>query len=991
MSDPDTTTHPNTLKRPHPEPSSPTGGAQALDDEQDQHPRRRTRIEAPVTENIVNPSPSVAHPEENIPHPTHTDTFGFGYVAYADLTAEQIQFVDEHWYDHFMVEWIDKEDSVQLVDPAKTVIDLGLGRVQGMVAAREYIKCYPAAQDAMRTFLKAYDNLEYYYNACTHYAWSMPPPPVPRRAVPRSIPRPLVASIPPPVDPPDVSDKPPPPNVLFTPRKMPRQEYREYLGDKLDDFDHIWKYISNGNKFSEEFGPGKIICLLLQDLGKDEKIAEQAKELFNKSNAITLYINSPGSGKSATLFTGLTENWGFYFSFADERRDAQTYGYGSRDLSVLLEMMPNHSEWKQATTQAQFEANKKIVQRCIGMLIVVRLAVLLRFLDSVPEDWDPALVRLQWLFIQAAPNLVADGTQPNDIFRALIEALRITTGPDARAVDDHDCVFIARQLWTIIIKKHARLFPVDNLNKRTLWMAVDEAQRAVQEFLDRFCSDRDPNVRRPILAVIQKIVRDDYDMVTNVVYSGTGLSMRFAQEALSSSALKAGNIFTKNRAGVFDEAEQLGATLSRADLDEIAAVAAAVNWDLVLKLAREDEHFMSALLSATLRYGIASFPSIIHPKHAELIESGIAYIKQNSEDTRDGGSVGPVAMDEPVALGNVLMRCTGNIVTWMNDLRTQALNNVEQGYRLQMEFALLMMHHFGGKYTKLIRVFKVGGYWAELADKEFTLVGVIKRNGKSLSFSTSWTKAPNLPFGFTARNAEALAKAVESGRGFSWFWLDNNARPDWLCVLEEKETKAKTIMFAQMKWSDGQYSKKLGEFVLNPETFLSAVESVEPDNIYSRTDKDGNKTFSTPVMRARVLAALNEMVNAERGDVDELPSSEPEWLAAEGPAEQCVPTAERSHGTRGATGPSLKTPDDNHGIPRFMRTLVTGPIATPLFQSEGDRAHKFPLMNVRDTCMAGLFGDQWYDWSKSSYALDPRNSVREHFFSSDPASDAVGV
>lgn len=174
--------------------------------------------------------------------------------------------------------------------------------------------------------------------------------------------------------------------------------------------------------------------------------------------------------------------------------------------------------------------------------------------------------------------------------------------------------------------------------------------------------------------------------------------MRFAHEALSSSALKAGNIFTKNRAGVFDDAiklgewfryflvlpkldwmlrpktnpvhevllirctswlpgrfvdspsppfisfaahlhdkyrpriaaawcdillrclrrhheekqplavhalfdkymfqatygftvndrgdEDAGATLSQADLDEIAAVAAAVNWDLVLKLAR---------------------------------------------------------------------------------------------------------------------------------------------------------------------------------------------------------------------------------------------------------------------------------------------------------------------------------------------------------------------------------------------------------------------
>lgn len=242
-------------------------------------------------------------------------------------------------------------------------------------------------------------------------------------------------------------------------------------------------------------------------------------------------------------------------------------------------------------------------------------------------------------------------------------------------------------------------------------------------------------------------------------------------------------------------------------------------------------------MSATLRYGIASFTSVIDPEHAELIESGIAYIKKNSKDTRDGGAVGPVAFQEPVALANLLMRYSGNLVTWMNDLRTNALNNVEQGYRLQIEFALFMMHHFGGKYTKLLRVFKVGGYWAELGDKEFTLVAVIKRNGKFLSFSTSWTKAPNLPFGYTARNAEALANAMESGLGFSWFFLDDNAHPDYVCVLEEKETKAKMIMLAQMKWSDGQYSKKAGEFVLNPETFRSAVESVELDNMYSRTDK----------------------------------------------------------------------------------------------------------------------------------------------------------
>lgn len=130
-------------------------------------------------------------------------------------------------------------------------------------------------------------------------------------------------------------------------------------------------------------------------------------------------------------------------------------------------------------------------------------------------------------------------------------------------------------------------------------------------------------------------------------------------------------------------------------------------------------------------------------------------------------------------------------------------------------------------------------------------------------------------------------------------------------------------------------------------------------------------------------------MNAERGDVDELPSSEAEWLAREGPVKS-VPKAERSHGTRTTAAPSLKT-DVNHGIPRYMRTLVTGPIATPLFDSEGNRAHKYPLTSVRPERMGAHFGDQWYVWSEASKPGDPREQVPDHFFSSHPESGAARV
>lgn len=277
----------------------------------------------------------------------------------------------------------------------------------------------------------------------------------------------------------------------------------------------------------------------------------------------SIYINSPGSGKTATLFTALTLRWGLYLAFSDERRSnlagEKAHGYGSQDLSVLLKMMVRHSEWKQATTAEQFEANRTIVQRCVGMLIVVRLAVLLRFLDSVPKSWSVAVCRLQWLLMQAAPGLTIRGAQTIEIFQSLVEKLRITTGPNARAVHEFDCVALATQLWTKIYEGHRHLIQEGTSNTSPPFVAViDEAQQAVELYKDFLRSDRDINIKRPLLAEIQKTIHWSYKMVTRLVYSGTGLSMRYTLEPLSSGTMKAGEMVTRHQAGVFNEGKILG-------------------------------------------------------------------------------------------------------------------------------------------------------------------------------------------------------------------------------------------------------------------------------------------------------------------------------------------------------------------------------------------------------------------------------------------------
>lgn len=166
MSDPDTTTQPNTLKRPHSEPSSPSGGTQALDDEQDQHARRRPRIESPLTEDVVDPELSVPLQEESQSRP-HTDTFGFGdrYISWDSLSPEQIRSVEKHWDDYFMDDWADTITQLTMAEPRHIVSRLGLA---ASTHARDVFKVDPQARAIATRFRREYQNLEYYYELCTY-------------------------------------------------------------------------------------------------------------------------------------------------------------------------------------------------------------------------------------------------------------------------------------------------------------------------------------------------------------------------------------------------------------------------------------------------------------------------------------------------------------------------------------------------------------------------------------------------------------------------------------------------------------------------------------------------------------------------------------------------------------------------------------------------------------------------------------------------------
>lgn len=242
------------------------------------------------------------------------------------------------------------------------------------------------------------------------------------------------------------------------------------------------------------------------------------------------------------------------------------------------------------------------------------------------------------------------------------------------------------------------------------------------------------------------------------------------------------------------------------------------------------------MIVATLRYVVGSQKSAIDPPDVEMIESGAAYVRRNAIDVQP---LGPVYFDEPLVIASIIMKYAEDDISWTKDLAGGAMHNSLRGFQLQTELTLLIMHHFGGHYTRLGYVFDFGGseIWSKLKDKKMTLVGVLERDGKYYSYSSSWKKAPALPFGYQASSAKDLAEALEICSGVSFFFLDNKCGPDMIFMLRDEETKEVTPVILQATFMDGVERKRRGKVTMEANTFYDAVNTTEPMNLYRRENK----------------------------------------------------------------------------------------------------------------------------------------------------------
>lgn len=268
----------------------------------------------------------------------------------------------------------------------------------------------------------------------------------------------------------------------------------------------------------------------------------------------SIFLNVSGAGKTRIAFEGLLLNWGLYITFSDfeaaELPAHSAHGRGSSDLKWVINEMTGMSQWNtQPKHDGAFVSNQDVATRCFAMLLVARLAVLLLFLQSVPNSWSEADCRKEWVIVQAAPLLAAaniPGMKGTDIFQYVTERARFADLPTLKAV--------ITSFWREIA--NTRWFKEKRDSDHPFFMVWDEAQvgvsRQLEGMKDHFRSETDSSIPRPLLSALLKAMVT-FGFLERFIICGTGLSMEATTKALASNSLLPTSTITRSEAGSFDK------------------------------------------------------------------------------------------------------------------------------------------------------------------------------------------------------------------------------------------------------------------------------------------------------------------------------------------------------------------------------------------------------------------------------------------------------
>ncbi|KAJ7512373.1 hypothetical protein B0H11DRAFT_1950889 [Mycena galericulata] len=207
------------------------------------------------------------------------------------------------------------------------------------------------------------------------------------------------------------------PNTLHARRFMDdvRSQIKDYV-EGCPSFP-LWKPRLEDDNFHSRlldlglFGSGDEPSLLLEGLGRfhdDPVLRDRLRSIFIQGKD-TFLVNTSGSGKTRLTFEGLCQEWGFYFSAADNAS-----GYAPQELDdIVRNRIPEHpnftSELFLSTDSEDFQeklkVNRSIAAHHFDAALLARLWMFQVFAEIMHETGPTPEDKIRWLLFQLRPRI----------------------------------------------------------------------------------------------------------------------------------------------------------------------------------------------------------------------------------------------------------------------------------------------------------------------------------------------------------------------------------------------------------------------------------------------------------------------------------------------------------------------------------------------------------------------------------------------------------
>jgi hypothetical protein len=238
------------------------------------------------------------------------------------------------------------------------------------------------------------------------------------------------------------------------------------------------------------------------------------------------------------------------------------------------------------------------------------------------------------------------------------------------------------------------------------------------------------------------------------------------------------------------------------------------------------EELLQCLVDVLMRWVLGSQPTAVKGHMHDAIALGVGHLIADVPNEFNPDMNYPVYINEPLvvlALSSLFEQHRSTRKDWIVRSFRTSRNAPSSGFIFEEVMLLVLMEHFGGKFTALGDIFHFSQS-SPLASRKVTLVA-LRRTAEGIHqcCPVSWNTGSSDRFGFKAKSPANVVEFLNDPKGKPFLFPDNHMGPDLTCFLQDELTKELILVGLQ-----GKLHKKL-----NARTWQDALTSVVPEFFYT--------------------------------------------------------------------------------------------------------------------------------------------------------------